>query len=639
MLSNTLDNTNDRNISLNHSIDCMVQEARVDDDIHPDQGMREGSLIINNEQLGQPDRIEPLEANLDVPIIRSSAYKWRRSFYRGFTIAAVLLNPLFAIFLYAAIAKAIDESRAQLKLENEFWGIFFTILNVIMSSLSGLSDIIVVNPIEETEELLKALGNNQLTERLKSLSSCERKSIKGFNYFNQTIGNSVFFVGSASAALSVTYLSTSTQLRWGLGVPVIILSHAYLNMLSRAKIDEHSYQFIHRFASKNNSMLINILNSPPSSLEVLIQVFVNALNRGITYGYIMEQILKEYFNQNSTSSNAVTPLISYATASSFYTFLFSRTLNVHKQFFNPQFTELSAELLKNTKVSRLGTVIDISMTVLRAGAASALLFRHGPKLLPLNIFLTVSLGIFLTSHGLYVRYKNRLYQTALDIKVEQTVRNRRIDGQQTVRELSSEEMFDFIKEQFKVQHSIKISATIINGGSRLADWFSFLGFLITMNKLIGPNNIINFDFYDLLCIQQLLCNPALENALSFFQEGMVDTLAYYRTKVHLEWKERHFGCGNLIKAKVDYPKTYLKKFLPIQEAGRGLEQFLPRGQSSAQMQPSYQAEGAARPLATQFELQKAKINTGLEMSQHSNNSNEDGSLPRNDDSVSRLVLI
>ena len=78
-------------------------------------------------------------------------------------------------------------------------------------------------------------------------------------------------------------------------------------------------------------------------------------------------------------------------------------------------------------------------------------------------------------------------------------------------------------------------------------------------------NIASFDFYDLLCIQQLLCNPALENALSFFQDGMIDTLAYYRTKIYLERQERLFGCRVLFKSKIDYPAQYLERAFLSQE--------------------------------------------------------------------------
>lgn len=510
-------------------------------------------------------------------------YKWKKRFYKGLTFASVLINPLFAIFLYIAISSAIKKSRSQLNLESKIWDVFFIVLNFTISFLSGISDIVVVNPTEEAEELLKSLGDNQLNERLENLTVFERRVIKGFNYFNQIIGNSVFLVGSASAALSLTLFSSSI-FRWVCGVPITILSHVYLNILSRAKIDEHSYQFLHILLDRNKFMIINAFKSPLRSFEVLIQVLVNALNRGITYGYIMEQILKEYFNDNSINNKSVVILISYAATSSFYTFLFSRTLNVHKQFFNPQFEELSAELLKDTKVSYLGILVDIGMTTLRAGAASILLFRHGPNNVSLNIVLAGSLGLFITSHGLYVRYKNRFYRTALDTRLTQIVKNIRIDDHKASREeLSSEKMFDLIKEQFKIRTSIKVSATIINCGSRLADWFSFFGFLITMNNLIETNNNINFDYYDLLCIQQLLCNPALENSLSFFQESIVDTLAYYRTKFHLEWNDKHFGCRSLFKAKTDYPRAYLKNFLTV-ENDREASIAIPNQHSSIEMQ-------------------------------------------------------
>lgn len=513
----------------------------------------------------------PVESSAAV-LTSPTSYNYKLAAYKGLTLAAVLLNPLFAVFLYMAISTAIDDSSQELSLDNTFWKIFFITLNLAVSSMSGLSDIIVVNPIEEAKTMSLSTGDNVATERLARTTPVERKSITVFTFFNQAIANTVFLVGSASAALSVAYMTNQTGLRWGLSIPITALELIYLNILSKVKIDEHSHEFLHRLLNPNESMLIKAAKSPAKSLEVTIQVLINALNRGVVYGYIMEQILKEFFGLSN--DRTTTGLIAYTAAASFYTSLTSRTLNVHKQFFNAQFNQVSEVLLKSTKVSYAGMGIDSVMTLLRSGAASLLIYRHGTENLPFNITLTAMVGLFLTSHGFYVRYKNRHYQTALDMKLEQLARSNLRSAQPVVGELSSEQLFDLIKEQFKVNFGIKLAATVINAGSRLANWFSFLGFLITMNKLMVSNGYLNLDFYDLLCIQQLLCNPSLENEISFFQENMVDILAYYRTKWHVERKAPHFSWGSFWKTKSDYPKEYLTKLLPRNsEAEIELTQF------------------------------------------------------------------
>lgn len=515
----------------------------------------------NNEDTSTISLISVVEQDSEVSQISPISSEWKKNSYKGITLASVLLNPLFAIFLYIAIEAAIDDGCEELGLENNFFGILFIAINLTVSFLSGLSDLIVVNPIEEAEEMLQASKINIPADRLMTTNQVQKISFRIFNYFNQTIGNSVFLVGAASAALSITYLTSSPILRWGAGIPITMLEFIYLNRLSTAKIQGHSYEFIYRIFNKSQSTISGVFKSPAKSLEVLIQVLINAINRGIVYGYIMQQIMKNYFNKENDS--VAIAFISYMIIASFYTSLTSRTLNVHKQFFNPQFEELSADLLKNTKPSYIGIVIDGFMAFLRAGAASLLLYRRGPSNLPFNIVLTGSVGLFLIAHGFYIKYDNRLHQTVLDDKLRKKINNVQLDNQQLTTQLTSSNLFDLIKEPFKINEGIKISATIINSGSRLANWFSFLGFLITMNKLIKINGYNNFDFYDLLCIQQLLCNPSLENEISFFQETMVDILAYYRTKLYLEKKLPYLGWSSFWKAKNDYPKEYLTKLLSL----------------------------------------------------------------------------
>lgn len=330
-------------------------------------------------------------------------------------------------------------------------------------------------------------------------------------------------------------------------------------MLTRTKINEHSYEFISRIVDTKNSMLINCAKSPLVSFEAMIQTLINAINRSLLCAYITDQLLTQFFGNNNDHKNEVLNIfILYSSISTLYISLFSRTLNVYKQFFNPKFQEISFELLKNTQVSRFGIFVDISMGLLRGGAASVLLYKHGPTDFPANILLSISIGLCLTLQSVYSRYKSRLNQTALEKKLEKTM-NEEIDPQ-VLENITSLELFDFIKETFKTKWTKRVAISL-NLGERTARWLAFMGFLSTMNQLLKTNTNLKLDFYDLFCIQQLLCNPALENEFSFLQDTLVDNLAYYRTKVYLKKNLNHVGSA-FLKTKLDYSKGSLLNLLP-----------------------------------------------------------------------------
>ena len=78
--------------------------------------------------------------------------------------------------------------------------------------------------------------------------------------------------------------------------------------------------------------------------------------------------------------------------------------------------------------------------------------------------------------------------------------------------------------------------------------------------MLKNNTKIQLGFADLLCIQQLWANPALENDADFFQRDMVYNFAYYKTKHYLEKTCPHFGGFlSLFYAKSEYQKQYLRE--------------------------------------------------------------------------------
>lgn len=482
----------------------------------------------------------------------------KKSLYQGLNLASAAVDPLFSVFLFYAIREASEFLFEEIEIDYTYLELVLFIAAIALSSMSAACDLVVINPIEEASEMISTNDNPSEEHQAKKLSIFQNSSIKFLTYLNQTLANSTYIIGSASDAVAVSYLVSQPIARWGLGIPITLLGIVYYNMLTRTKVDEHAHVFIRRLLNCKESMLVNAAKSPLKSFEVSIQTFVNAINRGITFGYVMEQLLAQMFGLGESDEKSFYAVL-YVGAATFYVSLFSRTLNVHKKFFNEQFEKMSNELIKNTKISKLGIGIDSIMVLLRAAPASVLIYRHAPENFIARLSITSGAAIMLTAHGVYVRYMNRLYQTALENQKNKEILSVHINSDD---ELSSEKMFDLIKDQFK-SNSVKGIVTVFNTGARAARWFAFFGFLITLNQMLKKHINIEVDFYDLLCIHQLWCNPSLENDASFYQESLLDNIAYYRAKIYMEKKSPHLGWGAFWKNKSDYSKDYLQEFLSL----------------------------------------------------------------------------
>jgi hypothetical protein len=329
-------------------------------------------------------------------------------------------------------------------------------------------------------------------------------------------------------------------------------------MWLRDRINDHAYTFMRKLLNRNESMVLNALRYPAVSAEVIMQVMANAICKGITCGYIMNQLLTEFFDVDDTTMNGMVLAAIIADA---YLVLFTKTLSVHARFFNPLSADLSNELLNNAKISRLNLFFDFIFTAIKTTAVSALLYRHVDTHNQMNIFSATCLGTTLMSHGMYVRYKNRKYQAALDDKLKQPLLSNPVQAVRLSEETSSAVMFDIIKNKLKSK-SLDNIVTFINAGALIGRWFAFLGFLVTLNSQLKKSTDVNLDFFDLICIQQLWGNVALETDAVFYQQLMVENLAYYKTKLFIEKKIPHFGPGTaFFKVKSDYPKSYLKLFI------------------------------------------------------------------------------
>ncbi len=465
----------------------------------------------------------------------------KRRIYRGLTFASVIVDPLFSYFLFVAVRKAYQAASEELGNDNPSLEWFFLILFIIISIMNALCDFLVVNPIEEAEE---ALLESEEKKEEKNKKGCKKGVVCVLRPTNQVVANFTYIIGSASDAISIAYLTSNTVIRFTLGIPITVLGLIYYNMMTKSKVDEHTDEYASRLLDCKESMVINSLKSPAISLEVSNQVLINAINRAVRFGYIMNQLLTTIFNIESGNPLGVS-LVILAVVTTFYSALFSRTLNVHKQFFNKEFLTLSDGILKQTKVSKSKILIDGMMTLLRAVPAATLIYRHSFTNPVLKSITAITSGLAITFHSSYARYNRSLYKTALENrKMSPALGNIQSSDALTL-------PFDSIQNQYKT-NSLKTFVTILNTGARMTSWFSFYGFLVTLQQLITPYTGLNLDFYDLLCIHQLWCIPSLENDASFYQDSLVDNLTYYQAKVTIERKFPTFGWGAFWRAKTEY---------------------------------------------------------------------------------------
>ena len=499
--------------------------------------------------------IETLPVKNEEKII--SPYK--RHFYKTLTVGCIILDTPYAFVLIVAIFGALRYLLGEWEVEGILVDIISMTLASILSTLNAGCDALLPNPIESAETLATPSQDNRLDREIKKSNPYKKGLIKSLIFTNLVTGNLTYIVGSLFNALPLAYVSSSPWAQWLPGIPIVGLTVLYFNLIYWEPIKEHAYEFIHRLTDPKNSMIINSLRAPMQSLEVLIQTLSNAVYKGVSYSYIVHQFLQLFFQIEENDPKNL-PYIYLTGALTFYITLFSRTLNVHREIFNEQWKLLPRKVFNSTRVSIKGLAFDALMAILRAAPTSTLLYRHGSENKPVNLSISITAGCLVLFHGLYVRYHKRLNETAL-LK-NSAVMNRLLVSSsiQESNDLNSEATFDMIVEYYKTENLKKMN-TWANLGARIGRSAAFLGFLVDLNKLLCPRDILCLDFYDILCLHQLWGNTSLENEASFYQKNMVDNCAYYRAKVTIEKNQPLYGWGAFWKAKSEYPVEHLQDFL------------------------------------------------------------------------------
>ena len=493
-----------------------------------------------------------------LPLLPRTEVNHTQRFFLTLATACMIADTPYLGFLVVAILSAVKYAFQEFGINSQGLSVAIIIPAVVLSLMSTIGDLTIANPVEFAKEQV-SLDVSELDVQVNALGSFKASAVNTLAIFNKIIAGYSFLIGGAASALSIAYLFSQEWVHYLLGIPIALLGLAYYYVVYANTFKQHSYEFLKRLLSTEQSMIKNMLRSPAKSLEVTLQTVFNAFYRAVFFAYIMDQLLTTAFHRDENDHANLYYILS-AGIITFYISLFTRTLNVHRKIFDPNFSKIPRELLDKTHVAKIGLAIDIIMTLLRAGSASTFIFRNVTEQYFINIITAIFAGMSLTGHGLYVRYNRRLHQTAFWNMPKPEVSINAVEAEADVR--SADKIFNEIKELIKTE-LVKIFATTINSGGRIGRSIAFLGSLVSLNETLLKHGInLHLDFYDLICLHQLWGNTTFENEASFYQESVTDNIAYYLTKIHLERNKPKYGyISAFLKPVCDYDAEYLEEAL------------------------------------------------------------------------------
>lgn len=509
-------------------------------------------------------------------IIKKAGRLNKKCFYQVIALISIILDVPFIFFLIVAIHDGLSYGLSQFGLSSYFLNVVIYMFASFLAALSTFCDVSIANPTESVKEFLS--NEDALNNEIKSLGRCRNNAIRTLNVFNQFSSNVIYVIGSAANALPVAYLSSNPFAQWITGFPIVMFGMVYCNMISWKPVKKHAYEFLSRLLSLQEFMIVNIFLFPAKTLELIIQTVSNAFYRGAFFGYTMNQVLQLIFNQAEDNPKNIYYLCVVAILSIYITF-FSRTLNVHKQLFNENWDRVSSELLQSTRISCVGLMLDLLIAALRAVPIGVLIYQYGNNEASVNLSIASVVGVLVLLQALYVRYNRRLYRTALQ---QNAIKDKWLSVSPFETDHTASVIFEMLAEEFKTE-KLKNRVTYINGGARLGRSLAFLGFLVELNKTLASHNIINLDFLTLLCLHQLWGNTSLENEFSFFQESIIENLADYYTKIHIEKTAPLYGWGAFWTAKSEYPVEHLRLLLPRTDVEFDEQEVNPEIEDSAML--------------------------------------------------------
>ena len=472
---------------------------------------------------------------------------------RFLNVSSLIADLVSLYFIYVAATVTIDKCFDEFGLESGIAKVILEALAMLGSVANVMTNFCTINPVEDADVLARTPKQPIKDDRPKG----EIRLANTLCWSNQILANLSYVIGSAGQMLSLTYFISNQEIDIGVGMPLTLLGALYYHLLTHAKVTEHANEFIHRLLQKE-SMLLKIFCSPLMSFEVILQSFSNAAYRGISFGFIMDQLLLRVFHVADDSSVGK-DLVVTTTLLTFYVTIFSRTLNVHRQYFNPAFQRISSSILAEIKISKMGFAADVLVASVRSGATGMLLYRYVPLGYSYRIVISVASTGLLAMHGGYVRYRSRLQQTALDEINKKPVHGASLNADTDLdpSQLSKQEIFDALRDSSEAPCA-KIFVATLNTSARIGRFLSFIGFLIGLNEALARNHILDLDFNSLLYLSGIWGVTTLQNEWSFFESGMLKTVKYHITKYNMERTNPYYGrwCS-FFRALDEYPTPYL----------------------------------------------------------------------------------
>lgn len=483
----------------------------------------------------------------------STPWTYRRLFYRSMTTSVAVFSPLFAIFVYRSIARVRDLSLAELGEDKKpDWFVVFLLwaLVIYFTVTYFLGDPPVLNPVEESENLLQA---NALEEKEMNQSG------RLFANANKIFSLPTLLHFGADSGIAIAALTSNTRpIYLGLGIPLTLFSVMHQYATNKRDIEVHSYRFVQVLSQffTEHSIFSQILKEPLRSLEVMVEVFSYVSYYGISAGYIANQ-LAIVFSEDETNTYIVPWIISITLLTAYIT-AFSKTLIPYSEFFNPAFSELREEDLRDIRLPWTTHLLNGGIALIRAITLGWLSCRLGPQDAGLKALLSASICTFAFAHPFYVLYQKKRRELALYWRQRRT---QNVNGIEEVPD--SIQLFNKMTNRLETPATI-LAVTILNVSARIGLSLTFVGFVVDLVRALNINGYpCPLEFNDVLALSILWSSLIAINEGRTRQKPLLHSLSYLQAKYRIGAPTEelaHANCLTRVAATFFYSKA---QFSPV----------------------------------------------------------------------------
>lgn len=517
----------------------------------PDIIIEEEAVDIDNSEGARLSRTDWVIYRVLAKLVATiTGHSVKRVFAQLLTWAAVGIEPLFAYFLYMSVANAEKKIASETGIDEvPALGIAVQIVLIGLVAKNLIADLTSVNPVEDAEYLISPAKPPVLKPSDNYYINYEtiRKIGGGVSLIATFVGAIPSFANfAASDGVAIADWTDNVPVKYGLTGLVTVLGVSYYMMFSGGKLKQHALELAERIFAKDSTLLA-ILRSPAISLEVLIQVFSNMGYRSIAAAYIGLSLLHDVLGLPPTHA-AVIPYMIVASALTFGTTAMTRVLQVKNYYLNSEFEKLEDTHFVRSTISKPGLIADAIITNTRSAAAtwlmSSLITLEDQRL---KYSIIAAVGVAINAHGLYVSWKTRRNQAALEYRNTDEAAKKLLpdDGGVSTDEdeisatkaaepaapTEGKPAFDELVEYFN-SNALNTLLTVVNGGARAARFVGFIGFLLGIERTLADNGIdLGLSFMDTVALAGLWGVPTLVADGRVYEEELRSVWKYYRAKM------------------------------------------------------------------------------------------------------------